>query len=191
MSQIGRKHNQFFQPRAILQDVADIIHCVLSGTWVRTKTRRVPPADISKARKEVLDEFIHTHGSNNHGLTYAKVKITNLFSKAQLDVEALVDTGATFMCITEQMALQLGFDTTEVSQQLVTFADGTQHWKPKVAPIEIAFGNRTYVTEAIVLGNEALIGVLPLEAMDLVVDSTNQRLIPNPEHPNYPVASAK
>lgn len=125
------------------------------------------------------------------GLTYASLKITNLFSKAAVEVSALVDTGATFMCITEEMALQLGFDTTEVSQQLVTFADGTQHWKPKVAPIEIAFGNRTYVTEAIVLGNEASMGVLPLQAMDLVVDPRKQRLIANPDHPNYPVASAK
>ncbi|MEP7276554.1 MAG: hypothetical protein ABI812_09380 [Betaproteobacteria bacterium] len=57
--------------------------------------------------------------------------------------------------------------------------------------MEIAFGNRAYVTEAIVLGNEALLGVLPLEAMDLLVDPVNRRLIANPEHPNYPVASAK
>lgn len=96
------------------------------------------------------------------GLAHAKLKITNLFNKTELDLEALVDTGATFMGITEEMALQLGFDTTEVRQQLVTFADGTQHWKPKVAPIEIAFGHRTYVTEAIVLADEALRGVLPL-----------------------------
>lgn len=125
------------------------------------------------------------------GETRAKLKITNLFKQTALDVDALVDTGATFMCITEEMALQLGFDMTEVRQQLVTFADGTQHWKPKVAPLEIAFGNRTYVTEAIVLGNEALMGLLPLEAMDLLVDPVNRRLIPNPEHPNFPVASAK
>ncbi|MEP6678919.1 MAG: retroviral-like aspartic protease family protein [Betaproteobacteria bacterium] len=125
------------------------------------------------------------------GETRAKLKITNLFSRTEMEVDALVDTGATFMCITEAMALQLGFDTSEVRQQLVTFADGTQHWKPKVAPVEIAFGNRAYVTEAIVLGNEALLGVLPLEAMDLLVDPVNRRLIPNPEHPNYPVASAK
>jgi clan AA aspartic protease len=125
------------------------------------------------------------------GETRATLKITNLFNKTALDVDALVDTGATFMCITEEMALQLGFDTGEVRQQLVTFADGTQHWKPKVAPVEIAFGNRSYVTEAIVLGNEALMGVLPLEAMDLLVDPVNRRLILNPEHPNFPVASAK
>ena len=125
------------------------------------------------------------------GETRADLKLTNLFNQTTVNVNALVDTGATFMCITEEMALQLGFDTSEVRRQLVTFADGTQHWKPKVAPVEIAFGNRAYVTEAIVLGNEALMGVLPLEAMDLLVDPVNRRLVPNPEHPNFPVASAK
>jgi len=56
---------------------------------------------------------------------------------------------------------------------------------------EIAFANRTYVTEAVVLGNEPLLGVIPLEAMDLIVDPRQQVLIVNPQHPNYPVALAK
>ncbi|AVR87895.1 clan AA aspartic protease [Thauera aromatica] len=125
------------------------------------------------------------------GLTYANLKLTNLFGHQQVQINALVDTGATFMCVTEEIALQLGFDITEVSQQVVTLADGHQRKVPKIAPIEIAFENRTYVTEAVVLGNEPLLGVIPLEAMDLVVDSRRQALIVNPQHPNYPVALVK
>ena len=125
------------------------------------------------------------------GLTHADLKITNLFNQKSITTRALVDSGATFMCVTEEMAHQLGFDTTEVSTQFVRLADGRQIKAPKIAPIEIAFENRTYVTEALVLGDEALMGVLPLEAMDLQIDPRNQRLIVNPEHPNYPVASAK
>ncbi len=125
------------------------------------------------------------------GLTYAKLKLTNLFNHHQVEINALVDTGATFMCVTEETALQLGFDITEVSQQLVTLADGHQRKVPKIAPIEIAFENRSYVTEAVVLGDEPLLGVIPLEAMDLIVDTRQQKLIANPQHPNYPVALAK
>jgi clan AA aspartic protease len=125
------------------------------------------------------------------GLVYANLKLKNLFSGQTVDVRALVDTGATFMCITEEIAHQLGFDPTEVSQQFVRMADGRQIKVPKIAPIEIAFENRAYVTEAAVFGDEALMGVLPMEAMDLVVDPRTQRLAVNPEHPNYPVASAK
>jgi len=125
------------------------------------------------------------------GLTYANLKLTNLFSQQAVEIKALVDTGATFMCVTEEIALQLGFDITEVSQQMVTLADGHLRKVPKIAPIEIAFENRTYVTEAVVLGNEALLGIIPLEAMDLIVDPSQQKLIVNPQHPNYPVALAK
>jgi len=122
---------------------------------------------------------------------YADLKITNYIDKRSISVRALVDTGATFMCLSEQDAIQLGFDLTEVSQQVVTLADGRQRKVPRIAPVEIAFANRTYITEALVLGNEALMGVLPLEAMDLLVDPLRQQLMVNPEHPNYPVALAK
>ena len=124
-------------------------------------------------------------------LTYAKLKLTNLFTRQHVENNSLVDTGATFMWVTEEIALQLGFDTTEVSRQVVTLADGHQRKVPKIAPIEISFENRSYVTEAVVLGNGPLLGVIPLEAMDLIVDPRQQRLIVNPQHPNYPVTLAK
>ncbi len=76
------------------------------------------------------------------GLTYATLKLTNLFSRQSVEVNALVHTGATFMCVSEEVALQLGFDILEVGQQVVTLADGHQRKVPKIAPIEIAFGNR-------------------------------------------------
>lgn len=123
------------------------------------------------------------------GLSYASIKLTNLFSRQSVQVNALVDTGATLMCVTEEIALQLGFD---VMQQIVTLADGGHQRKaPKIAPVEIVFENRSYVTEAVVLGNEPLLGVIPLEAMDLIVDPRLHRLAVNPRHPNYPVALAK
>ena len=125
------------------------------------------------------------------GATYADLKLTNLFSKQSINVHALVDTGATFMCVTEEMALQLGFDIGEVAGHFVTLADGRQIKVPRIAPIEIELGKRSYITEALVLGDEPLMGVLPLEAMDLMVDPLRQQVIVNPAHPNFPVASAK
>jgi clan AA aspartic protease len=125
------------------------------------------------------------------GHTHAELTLINLFTKQNIKIRALVDTGATFMCVTANEAMQLGFDITEVATHVVTMADGRQIKAPRIAPIEIVFGNRSYVTEALVLGDEALMGVLPLEAMDLIVDPLRQRLIVNPEHPNFPVALAK
>jgi clan AA aspartic protease len=125
------------------------------------------------------------------GLTYATLKLTNLFNKQSVEIQALVDTGATFMCVTEEIAHQLGFDITEVGRQFVWTAGGRQINGPKIAPVEITFENRSYVTEAVVLGDEPLMGALPMEAMDLVVEPVTERLSVNPAHPNYPVASAK
>jgi hypothetical protein len=42
-----------------------------------------------------------------------------------------------------------------------------------------------------VLGNEPLLGVIPIEIMDLMVNPRLQQLTINPLHPNYPVALAK
>jgi len=45
--------------------------------------------------------------------------------------------------------------------------------------------------EALVTGDEVLIGQVILEKLDLLVDCTNQRLVPNPANPYYPVAIIK
>ena len=99
----------------------------------------------------------------------------------------MVDTGAMHMCVTPEVARQMGFDIEEMPRQLVTLADGRQIKVPSIGPIKIEFGNRSYMTEAVVLGNEPLIGVLPLEAMDLVIDPVQQKVMVNPLHPNFPV----
>jgi clan AA aspartic protease len=129
------------------------------------------------------------------GLTYATLRLNNLFQNKPVAVRALVDTGATFLCLPSAVAVQLGFDLEETRRQVVTLADGSQKTVPKIAPIEIVFeadtGQRSYITEALVLGDEPLLGVLPLEAMDLVVDTRAQKLVPHPAHPNVPVALAK
>ena len=125
------------------------------------------------------------------GLAYADLTLTNMFSRKKLDVRALVDTGAVHMCVTQAQARQLGFDLDECVTQLVRRTDGRQIAAPKIRPVEIAFGDRSYATEALVLGDEALMGVLPLEAMDLVIDPRGQKVTVNPEHPNYPVTLAK
>ncbi len=106
------------------------------------------------------------------GLTRATPRLTNLFNGRQVETEALVDTG-------------------EAGRQAVTLADGHQRKVPKIAPVEIAFENRSYVTGAPVSGNEPLPGGIPLEAMDLVIDPRRQTLAVNPRHPNYQPVTLK
>jgi clan AA aspartic protease len=125
------------------------------------------------------------------GLTYADLKLTNLFNQKNVTVRALVDTGAMHLCVPEAVAIQLGFDISEAQTRQVTVADGRSVKVPKIAPVHIEFANRDYTTEAFVIGNEPLLGVVPIEAMDLIVDPVSQQLKVNPEHPNYPVFPVK
>jgi clan AA aspartic protease len=130
------------------------------------------------------------------GLTYTELRVTNLFDKTKcITVRPLVDTGAMFLCLPAAIAVQLGFDIEEVNHVEVTLADGRQKHVPRIGPIEMAFdtaaGIRTCMGEALVLGDEPLLGVLPLEAMDLVVNPREQKVTPHPDRPNVPVFYVK
>ncbi len=125
------------------------------------------------------------------GLIHTDLKLTNLFTEQSVNIRAMVDTGAMHMCVTAEIARQLGFDVEEMPRVLVRVADGRHVKVPSIAPIRIEFSNRSYTTEALVLGEEPLVGVLPLEAMDLVVDPVQQQIMVNPLHPNFPVFPVK
>jgi len=127
------------------------------------------------------------------GLTYAALRLSHEKNSGALsvDIKALVDTGALFMCVPQGVAAQLGFDVTKVRQRVVTLADGSAKSVPVIAPVTIYFDNRWYTNEALVLDDEPLMGCIPMQAMDVMVDPRTQRLIVNPEHPNFAVSVVK
>jgi clan AA aspartic protease len=104
------------------------------------------------------------------GIVYANITLTNPYLKKSVAVRAMVDTGTTHMIVTADIARELGFDLDETSTYSLTVADTRRVRVPRIQPVEIRFHDRTFVTEAAVLGDECLMGVIPLEAMDLVVD---------------------
>jgi len=120
------------------------------------------------------------------GLVYADFKLINHYTKQSVDIRALVDTGTTGAFVTWEVARQLGFDPEEVSVQHVTVADGRRVAVPMLVPVEIHFQDRHYTTEVCVLGDECLVGAVPLEMMDLVVHPGRLAVVPNPAHPAGP-----
>jgi clan AA aspartic protease len=104
----------------------------------------------------------------------------------KLDVESLVDTGAITLCIPEHVAIQLRLE--EIEQREVTVADGTKKLVPYVGPIQVRFKNRNSFGGALVLGNQVLLGAIPMEDMDLVINPTRRTVTVNPESPNIPTA---
>ncbi len=106
-----------------------------------------------------------------------------------IKARALVDTGALHFCLPESMAVQL--QLKELEKREVTLADGQKKLASYVGPLEISFEKRHCFVGAMVLGDEPLMGAIPLEDMDLLVDPARRCLITNPDHPNIPGSLAK
>ena len=125
------------------------------------------------------------------GHVFAKLELSNPRREdlAPLAVNALADTGALMLCIPEHVAIQL--DLEAESMREVSVADGRSTRVPYVGPIKVAFGKRFCYVGALVLGDEVLLGVVPMEDMDLVVDPARRKLTVDPVSPNLPHARVK
>jgi clan AA aspartic protease len=120
------------------------------------------------------------------GHVYVDITLTNLFSNKSIEVHALVDTGTFLSVIPVHIAIELGFDPEEMSTRLATLADGSLVERPAV-PLEVRFQDRRTTCDALVMGNECMVGVLALEAMAIVVDPVRQCVIPDPKQPDGPI----
>lgn len=125
------------------------------------------------------------------GIIFAAMRLGNdaRADLEELEVEALVDTGAMHLCIPEHIALQLQLKRSGVRE--VTLADGKVLQVQYVSPVRIEMLNRVCVTGALVLGDQVLLGAIPMEDMDLVVEPARQRVAVNPRAPNIPMSLAK
>ena len=99
-------------------------------------------------------------------------------------VRALADTGALTLCIPEHVALQLGLETGSTRE--ISVADGRKMNVPYVGPIRVGFENRICFVGALVLGDEVLLGAVPMEDMDLVVSPSRREVTVDPASPNLP-----
>lgn len=124
-----------------------------------------------------LDEALARRGQ----LTAAQVRI--------YETQALVDTGAVRSVLPIHVVQQLGLQIR--GQRVAEYADGRQDIVGVTEPLIIELKYRDTLDEALVLGDEVLIGQTVLEKLDLLVDCATQQLIPNPAHPDQPVSKVK
>jgi clan AA aspartic protease len=106
-----------------------------------------------------------------------------------VQVNALVDKEALMLRIPEHIANQLNLKPESVRE--VTVADGRSANVPYVGPIKVIFGQRFCYVGALVLGDEVLLGAVPMEDMDLVVIPGRRELTVNLNSPNIPHARIK
>ena len=134
------------------------------------------------------------------GRVMTKVKLTNALDaeKAReglvspdevrgVEVEALVDTGATMLALPADVAAKLGL--RERGRRRVRHADGRVADVPWVGPVTVEILAREMSCDAVVevAGTTPLIGQIPLEALDLVVDPRTRDVSVNPASPDMPM----
>ena len=100
-----------------------------------------------------------------------------------MTVTALVDCGAAMLAINESIRDQLGL--FKVEERLAELADGSFATYDVVGPVEVRFPHRRCSVDAMVLpGNaEVLLGSLPMEDMDLVIEPKSETVRVNPSMP--------
>lgn len=107
-----------------------------------------------------------------------------------LEIEALVDTGATMLMLPEDVVAGLGLLPDGFRK--VRYADGRVREVPWVSGIRISILGRETVLNALVeeVGTTPLIGQIPLEELDLLVDPKSRELRVNPTSPEAPLLDA-
>ena len=123
------------------------------------------------------------------GEVFAEITVKNgsdlvLAQKGHIDdqdvrsvtIKALVDTGAVTLVINEDVCQQLGLSIEE--ERSASLAGGGKIDCKITEPVRIYWKDRNATCQAVVLPEgETLLGVIPLEFMDLIVDPLAEQLV--------------
>jgi clan AA aspartic protease len=123
------------------------------------------------------------------GNVYAEITVTNSSDMAEarkghitekdirsVTITALVDTGATTLVINEELSRQLGLFITE--ERMANLASGIKGSCKITEPVQIQWKDRYANVSAVVFPEGSpLLGVIPLEFMDLIVDPVRHELV--------------
>ena len=138
------------------------------------------------------------------GLIYADIELINPFDMElarrhyigseeikRMHINILVDTGSYMLAINEniQQILQLPV----IDKRKARMADDSVLMCDVVGPVELRFKNRTAICSAMVLpdDSEPLLGAIPLEELDVVINPLKQELNVNPDSPDYATLKMK
>jgi clan AA aspartic protease len=138
------------------------------------------------------------------GLIYAEIELTNAAELAmahrliigeeeikRIRVNMLVDTGSMYLCINENIREILQLLT--LYRKKGVLANGEIVEYDIVGPVGVRFQNRQCMIDAMVLpgDNELLLGAIPMEALDVLINPLRQELVVNPESPDMAMMKLK
>ena len=118
--------------------------------------------------------------TNYSDLVLQRLKLTKRKPR-HVEVEAIVDTGATRLYLKPSVIKKLGLVRTDTVRPQTTNGEVIRY---KYEPVELQLMGRRENFDVIEIPENVpnLIGQVPLEILDFVVDAKGRRLIPNPAH---------
>jgi len=122
------------------------------------------------------------------GKIMEKVRVTNLFDpEKSVEVEAVVDIGATMLVLPENIVEELNL--RKMREAKVRYANNKAEIKPVygVVTVEICGRGGEFNVLGEREGAQPLVGQTILEQLDLIVDPSGRRVIPDPGSPDMPV----
>jgi clan AA aspartic protease len=123
------------------------------------------------------------------GSVYAEITVKNSSDEAKaregvitendvrtVTLTAIVDTGATTLVINDEICRKLGLSI--IKERMINIAGGAKTECKVTEPVTIQWKDREAAISAVVLPEgRPLLGVIPLEFMDLIVDPVNRELV--------------
>jgi len=122
------------------------------------------------------------------GKVVEKVKLTSLFEpEKSLEVEAVIDTGATMVVLPMDIVEELGL--RKMREVKVRYANNKVETKSIYGVVNIELKGRSANLDVLVeeKGSQPLIGQVLLELLDLIVEPKTRKLTPNPASPEMPM----
>ena len=122
------------------------------------------------------------------GKVIEKIKLTNFTDPSKsLEIDALIDTGATMLVLPQDVVEQLGLK--KLQDTPVRYANNTTQIKSVygIAILEIRGRVGYFDALAEVEGSQPLVGQIVLERLDLLVDPNKKVVMPNPNSPDAPM----
>jgi clan AA aspartic protease len=131
------------------------------------------------------------------GLVYAEIELINeediglarkhfigIDEIKKITVSALVDSGSYILAINENIQEYLQLPVT--GKKKAQLANGQIVEYDIVSPVRLKFKNRETTCRAMVLPGDAevLMGSIPLEDLDVLIDPLRQELIVHPDRPH-------
>ena len=178
--------------------VCDVLIMVTIGelAFIRCRgaTSQIHACEASAGWREVLIESAELLSHIvRMGRVTVTLKLTNLYDLAvksrhltnkkprQVQVRALVDTGATRLYLKPSVIQRLGLQRVGAVRSNTTNGEVVRF---KYEPVQLELLGRQENFDVIEVPESVpnLLGQVPLEVLDLVVDSKRQKLIGNPAH---------